>query len=60
MKKKPVFNLDKEEKDLSDSFDKGEWKSVKNVAKEKAKARAASANYLRKMQRIKHKYAAGT
>lgn len=52
MKKKPIFDLDKEEKDLSDSFDKGEWKSIKNSSKEKSKARAASANYLKKEARI--------
>jgi len=52
MKKKPVFNLDKEEKDLSDSFDKGEWKSIKNSPKEKSKARSASANYGKKEARI--------
>lgn len=52
MKKKPIFNLDKEEKSLSDSFNKGEWKSVKNVAKEKSKARTASANYQKKDARI--------
>jgi predicted DNA binding CopG/RHH family protein len=52
MKKKPVFKLDKEEKDFSDSFDKGEWQSVKNITKEKSKARAASASYQKKDARI--------
>jgi hypothetical protein len=42
MRKKPIFILDKEEQDLSDSFDNGEWRSTKNLAKEKLKARAAS------------------
>lgn len=52
MKKKPVFKLDKEERELSASFDKGEWKSARNLAKEKAKAQKASANYQKKDARI--------
>lgn len=51
-KKKPVFNLDKDEKSLSVSFEREEWKSVKNLSKEKLKARKAAANYLRKGARI--------
>jgi predicted DNA binding CopG/RHH family protein len=51
-KKKPVFNLDKDEKSLSVSFEQGEWKSVKNLNKEKVKAQKASANYLSKGARI--------
>lgn len=50
--KKPIFNLDSEEQALSDSFDRGEWKSVKNLSKEKTKARRAAANTLRKSARI--------
>jgi len=52
MKKKPVFKLDKEEGDLSKSFDKGEWKSSSNLAQEKKKARKASENYQKKEARI--------
>jgi predicted DNA binding CopG/RHH family protein len=52
MKKKPVFKLDQEEKELSDSFDRGEWKSVPDLKKEKAKARKAASNYLKKNARI--------
>jgi predicted DNA binding CopG/RHH family protein len=51
-RKSPVFNLDKEEQALSDSFDRGEWKSVANLKEEMAKAREAAANYLRKDARI--------
>lgn len=51
-KKKPVFKLDADEKALSDSFDKGEWKSVKNLNKKKMEARQAAAQYLRKSARI--------
>ena len=52
MKKKPVFKLDKEEQALSDSFDKGEWKSVRTLAKDKEKAKKASSNYQKKDARI--------
>jgi predicted DNA binding CopG/RHH family protein len=51
-KKKPVFDLDAEEKTISNSFDRGEWKSVDNLKEEKSKARLAAANYLRKSARI--------
>lgn len=50
--KKPIFELDEEEKSLSDSFDRDEWESVKNPRKAIAKARKAAANYLRKNTRI--------
>ncbi len=49
---KPIFNLDAEEQSLSNSFDKGEWKSVKNLKKEIKKTRNAADNYLRKAARI--------
>ncbi|HQW57371.1 MAG TPA: hypothetical protein PK583_00225 [Gammaproteobacteria bacterium] len=52
--KKPVFNLDKVEKFLSASFEQGEWKSIKNLNKEKAKARKAATNYL--IQKGVHQY----
>jgi hypothetical protein len=29
-KRQPIFDLDDEEKELSNSFDRGEWKSTKN------------------------------
>lgn len=45
-------NLDAEEKDLLESFERGEWKSVANLEKEKAFAREAAANYFRKDARI--------
>jgi hypothetical protein len=47
-KKKPDFDLDAEEDTISDSFDRGEWKSVDNLKEEKSKARLAAANYFRK------------
>jgi predicted DNA binding CopG/RHH family protein len=51
-RKEPIFNLDEEEQALSDSFDSGEWKSVKNLKAEKEKAHKAASNYLRKSARI--------
>ncbi len=51
-RRKPVFNLDKEEKDLSDSFDRDEWKSVDDLEEELALSKRAAANYLRKSARI--------
>jgi predicted DNA binding CopG/RHH family protein len=50
--KKPIFNLDKEEKKMSDSFDLGEWESVKGLEKEIAKAQEAASRYLHKDARI--------
>jgi len=50
--KKPNFNLDKEERALSDSFDRGEWQKVKNTKKEAAKAKLAAKNYMFKKERI--------
>jgi len=52
MKRKPVFDLDKEEIELSRSFDKSEWRSVRHLAKDKAKAKKASENYQKKNARI--------
>jgi predicted DNA binding CopG/RHH family protein len=49
---KPVFDLDEEEQILSDSIDRGEWSSVKNLGEEKRRARQAASNYLKKNARI--------
>ena len=46
--KKKRINLDAEEKKLLKTFEQGEWKTVKNLAKEKALAKKAASNYLRK------------
>ncbi len=48
-RKQPVFNLDPEEQELSDSFDRGEWKSVENLKEELALAQEAAVNYFRKV-----------
>jgi predicted DNA binding CopG/RHH family protein len=45
-------NLDAEEKDLLESFERGEWRSVPNLEKTKAFTREAAANYFRKDARI--------
>ena len=48
--KNPIFKLDKYEQDLSDSYDRGEWKSVDNLAEEKSKARQAASNYFKRRE----------
>lgn len=52
MKKMPPIKLDAEEKELSDSFDKGEWKTVKNIKQEMAFAKKVAKNTLQKDARI--------
>ena len=47
-----AIHLDKEEKELSDSYDRGEWRSVKNIEREKQKLRDAGKNTLKKDARI--------
>jgi predicted DNA binding CopG/RHH family protein len=44
--------LDEEEKDLLNSFEKGEWRPAKNAIKELAEAKNAATNYFRKNARI--------
>src|SRR6476659_478726 len=53
-KKRDIFNvtLDKEEQELLESVERGEWKTVKNAKKEAAFAREAAANSLRKDERV--------
>lgn len=52
MKKKQNLKLDAEEQELSDSFDRGEWKTVTNLSHERAIAKKAAKNTLRKDARI--------
>ena len=52
MTKKQMLKLDDEEKDLLDSFDKGEWKSVRALKKEKSQAKEAAHNFMLKDARI--------
>lgn len=52
MKKAASLKLDKDEKELSDSFDKGEWKSVKNLKQQIGVAKKAAKNTLSKDARI--------
>jgi predicted DNA binding CopG/RHH family protein len=51
---KDIFNvaLDAEEKELLDSVERGEWKTVENAEEEAAFAKEAAANFLRKDARI--------
>lgn len=44
--------LDKEEQELLESFERGEWKTVNNYEEEVAFAKEAAANFLRKDARI--------
>ena len=47
-KKAPHLNLEEEE--LLSSFEKGEWKTVKNVEKAKSEARATARKLIKKMR----------
>ena len=51
-RRKPVFNLNEEEKKISDSFELGEWESVENLGEEMSKAQEAASHYLQKDARI--------
>jgi predicted DNA binding CopG/RHH family protein len=51
-KNKPIFNLDEEEKKISDSFDLGEWESVDNLGEEITKSQEAASFYFQKDARI--------
>ena len=44
--------LEKEEKDILDSFERGEWRSVKNVKAEIRKHQAYARNTLKKDKRV--------
>ena len=44
--------FDDEERELAESFERGEWRSVKNVKHEVQKLRAAAKNTLKKDARI--------
>jgi len=52
MKKTKDLKLDAEEKAILDSFDKGQWKTVKNLKHEINVAKKAARNTLRKDARI--------
>jgi predicted DNA binding CopG/RHH family protein len=51
-RKTKKLSLDLEERELLASFEKGEWKSVKNLEKEKTFAQKAAAKTLKKDVRI--------
>ena len=46
------IKLDKEEKDILDSYERGEWKSVKNLKKEIERHRGYARQTLRKDKRV--------
>ena len=46
------IKLDKDEKDLLDSFERGEWKSVKNLKEEIEKHRGYARETLKKDKRV--------
>jgi predicted DNA binding CopG/RHH family protein len=50
--KEHKIELDQEEEDLLDSFEKGEWKTVDHVEEEKKTARSRAARTLQKDVRI--------
>lgn len=54
MKKRHIFDvtLDSEEQELLKSVERGEWKTVKNSKEERAFAKEAAANFLRKDARV--------
>lgn len=50
--KKLKYKLDKEEQELFDSLERGEWKPVKNFKKEKLEAEKMARNTLNRNARI--------
>lgn len=50
--KKAFEPIEEQERDLMESIEKDEWRSVKNVDKEKEEAKAAARNTLKKEKRI--------
>lgn len=51
-KTKKTHKLNQSEQEISDSFNKGEWKPVKNINREISSARKSAKNTLRKDARI--------
>lgn len=52
LNKKAFEPIDQEERDLMESIEKDEWRSVKNIEEEKEKAITAARNTLKKDKRI--------
>ncbi len=50
--KEPIFDLDEYEQELSDSFDRGEWRSVPNLKEKIALAKEAARNYFREKEKV--------
>lgn len=53
------IKLDQEEKELLESVERGEWKTVDNLEEEAAFSREAAANYLRKDERVTLRLSSG-
>lgn len=51
-KRRPIFDLDDEEKGLSDSFDRGEWESIKKLKQEVNLSKKSAANYFKEKEKI--------
>jgi predicted DNA binding CopG/RHH family protein len=49
---KPIYDLTKEEQDILDSYERGEWKTVPNVEKEKEKLIRSAKATLKKSKNI--------
>lgn len=49
---KKYFELDKEEQELLEEFERGEWKSVKNFAAEKKRFMQIARNTIKKTKNI--------
>ena len=53
------IKLDKEEQDLVDSFERGEWRSVPNFEREKKKAQKIAAATFKKDRRVNIRISSG-
>lgn len=60
-KTKDIFamKLDQDESELLESVERGEWSTVRNFEEESALAREASANFVRKDERITLRLSSG-
>lgn len=53
------IKLDKEEQDIVDSFERGEWQSVPNLEREKQKSQKIAAATFRKDRRVNVRISSG-
>ena len=59
--KKKVFDtkLDPEEKEILESFERGEWESVDDIESKRAFSKEAASNFLRKDERVTLRLSSG-